>query len=421
MAKRTPAIRVGIFDQIVSGGGVRRLTSDLLEEFSRQAGSSWHFHLMWPYFDSSDNYLVPPRLPHVSFERMQLVEQLDWRRRAGLHLQRFWPGKSRPSSMAGAVKIAREEEQMKARDGSGAGLRWLDQRQQNFDVIYISYPYLTLPRSVDWVPSIPIVTTLHDMAHEFTDAWGEVTSLLREEVKTWTEIADLIVFSSDSVRTQAERVYQIDRRKTRRIYLCPAPKKKTAQNAEKVLRRYGLEGGYIFTLGWAARHKRVQTIIEGFAQFRKDTNRDIPLVIAGPATKDLPTNDLFGLVPNRDVFALGYVEDDEVPALYQNASAVVTASVSEAGLNSMIFEALAHAKPVICSNIPVFVERLGCDEQLALMFDPHSPLSLATALARHFSDPAKAEARVRRGLKFASERTIAEVGRDYLAAFESVL
>ncbi len=63
-------VRVGIFDQIVSGGGVRLFTVKLLEEFSRLAGNDWHFHLMWPLFDSSNHFLPAPQLPHTSFERI---------------------------------------------------------------------------------------------------------------------------------------------------------------------------------------------------------------------------------------------------------------------------------------------------------------------------------------------------------------
>ena len=72
MGSKEKIIRVGIFDQIVSGGGVRLFTLKLLEEFSRQAGSRWRFHLMWPHFDSSNNFLVPPRLRNTTFERIRV-------------------------------------------------------------------------------------------------------------------------------------------------------------------------------------------------------------------------------------------------------------------------------------------------------------------------------------------------------------
>jgi glycosyltransferase involved in cell wall biosynthesis len=78
-------------------------------------------------------------------------------------------------------------------------------------------------------------------------------------------------------------------------------------------------------------------------------------------------------------------------------------------------------RPVICSDIPQFVERLGTDDALALTFDPYSPQSLAAAFAEHFADPARAESRARAAQKFITSRTLSDVGRDYLAAFESVL
>ncbi len=423
MRNRANPIRVGIFDQIVSGGGVRLFTTKLLEEFSRLAGPRWHFHLMWPFFDSSNNFLVRPRLPHTSFERIKSGGASRWRDQIDIFLERVLERQNlrRPDRSSRRVAKIRQEEQQAFRSGSGAGLRWLDERMSNFDLLFMPYPYLTLPREREWRPSKPVVITLHDLAHEFTDAWGGTTLSLRHEMGSWTRLASLVIFSSDFVQREAQRLYGLTPSRRRRIYLCPTAEKRPPKNSARVLLRHRLKKGYIFTIGWAAKHKRVHTIIEGFAQFRKQSNLDISLVIAGPSTETLLNEKLFGLEVGKDLFALGYVRDEEIPALYQNAEVVVTASVSEAGLNSMIFDAMAYGKAVICSNIPPFVERLGTEDRLATIFDPDSPPALAAALRKHFDDPMRAELRIKKAREFVSARTLADVGSDYLAAFESVL
>ncbi len=417
-------IRVGIFDQIVSGGGVRLFTTKLLEEFSRSAGTRWRFHLMWPLFDSSNNYLPPLRLPNVSFERINIDADSRLRKTLVPALKRVSDNRALPRKSRDHIKDYQqklcEEEQRKLRMGDGRGLQWLDERIDTFDLLYMPYPYLTLPGSEDWQPRVPVVITLHDLAHEHTDTWGEVTAPLRREVRKWTQISDLIIFSSDFVMHQAQKIYELPTTRTRRIYLSPDKRDESVRQSD-VLRRYGLTEGYIFTLGWVAKHKRVETLIEGYALFRKKSNVNVPLVFAGPSTENLKGSETHGLRIGEDLFALGYVRDEDIAALYKSSSLIVTASISEAGFNTMIFDAMNLGKPILCSNIPQFVERLGTNDSLALLFDPYSPQSLCDALLGHFNDPGQAQLRVKNAGRFIASRTLADVGRDYLEAFESVL
>ncbi len=422
------AIRVGIFDQIVSGGGVRFFTTKLVEELSRQAGDRWHFHLMWPFFDSSDNLLVPPRVPHTSFERIESDKTLLWSDKFYLALddivQQRGVNTQRHHALLrvrGRATNIRQNEQRNFRSGNGAGLRWLDARMSNFDLVFLPYPYLTLPSQGEWHPSKPVVITLHDLAHEFTDTWGEATMRLRHEMRAWTHLAELVIFSSDSVRREAQKLYGLSADSARTILLAPTEWNHSHGNSSTVLVRYGLQKGYLFTIGWAAKHKRIDTIIRGFALYRKKSKKNIALVIAGPGTEALRNQDLSGLEIGRDVFALGYVTEKDIPALYEHASAVVTASTSEAGLNTVIFDAMMHERAIICSDIPPFVERLGTDDRLAIVFERDNPQALADALLKHFEHPAKAHLRIAEAKRFIAERTLADVAREYLEAFESAL
>jgi glycosyltransferase involved in cell wall biosynthesis len=414
--KKADAVRVGVFDQIVSGGGVRFFTLKLLEEFSRLSAGGWRFHLMWPLFDSSDKFLAAPRLGHVTFERISLDTRARFR---NVLLPALREVAGRSARWARHEDEVRRDEQQALRAGDGRGLRWLDERAAEFDLIYLPYPYLTLPGAGGWRPKKPLVITLHDLAHEETDAWGDLTEPLRREVPRWTRLADLVIFSSDYVKREAQKLYGLPEERARRIHLAPAAVEN--RGGPDARARHGLTGKYVFTLGWAAKHKRVDTIVEGFALFKRRTGADVALVVAGPRTETLTAGDTHGLEAGRDLFALGYVADEDIPGLYRAAEAVVTASVSEAGLNAMIFDAMSYGRPVICSNIPQFVERLGADDALALTFDPLSPQSLAAALDRHFADPVSAASRARAAKKFIDSRTLSDVGRDYLAAFKSAL
>lgn len=412
---KADGLRVGVFDQIVSGGGVRFFTLKLLEEFSRLSAGGWHFHLMWPLFDSSAEFLAAPRLNDVSFERISLDTGARVRNAVLPALRKVAGRSARWSRYEEGV---RADELRALRAGDGRGLRWLDERADRFDLIYLPYPYLTLPGAGEWRPKKPLVITLHDLAHEQTDAWGDLTEVLRREVPRWTQLADLVIFSSDYVKREAQKLYGLPEERARRIHLAPAGIE--TRDGPVAPARHGLTGKYVFTLGWAAKHKRVDTIVEGFALFKRRSGADVSLVLAGPRTELVAAGNTHGLEVGRDLFALGYVADEDIPVLYRHAEAVVTASVSEAGLNAMIFDAMSCGTPVICSNIPQFVERLGLDDSLALTFDPLSPPALADALANHFNDPRRAKWRARNAQRFISSRTLSDVGADYLAAFKSV-
>ncbi len=432
-------VHVGIFDQIVSGGGVRLFTVKLLEEFSRLAGNNWHFHLMWPLFDSSNHFLPAPQLPHTSFERIGIDANARTRNRIFTTLEKN--ARARKTSHLNNLPAskfftdyeqhARFLEQRSLRALDGRGLRWLDERTNEFDLIFMPYPYLTLPQLEEWQPRKPVVITLHDLAHEHTDAWSELTEPLRREVKKWTHLADLVVFSSDFISNEARGIYGLPVSRAKRIYLVPnetgageqsESDQRMSEASAEVRRRYGIaKRKYVFTLGWAARHKRVETIVEGFALFKQKSNADVALVIAGPNTETLLRGDTHGLEIGRDLFALGYVDDEDIPVLHQNSSLVVSASISEAGLNAVIMDAMYHGKAVACSNIPQFTERLGTDDALALMFDPYSPQSLAEVFLKHFNDPAQSARRAQNAQQFIHSRNLSHVGREYLEAFASVL
>ncbi len=426
---KAKVISVGIFDQIVSGGGVRLFTTKLLEEFSKLAGDKWRFHLMWPLFDSSNNFLPQPRLPHTTFERISIDPAARVHNKVIPQLYELSSNGNSGGKTLGSAnarlqeyeRAAREHEQGNLRSGEGQGLRWLDERISRFNLIFFPYPYLTLPGKREWQPSKPVVITLHDLAHEQTDAWGEMTEPLREEASRWTQISRLVIFSSEYIKSEAQKIYGLPEERVRRIYLAPSEESEANEMPCDVRSRYGLDKEYILTLGWAAKHKRVETIIEGFALFKKKSKKDIALVIAGPRTEELLSENTFGLEFGHDLFALGYVREEDIPALYKHSSLVVTASISEAGLNAMIFDAMKYERAVVCSHIPQFIERLGTDDSLALTFDPFSPHSLAEALCKHFDNPERAGLRVDRARKFIASRPLSEVGKEYLEAFESVL
>jgi glycosyltransferase involved in cell wall biosynthesis len=108
----------------------------------------------------------------------------------------------------------------------------------------------------------------------------------------------------------------------------------------------------------------------------------VKLVLAGGAgwLLDLRRDVLAGLpeqVAER-IVTTGYVIDDDVPALYSGALALVFPSLYE-GFGFPVVEAMRCGTPVICANTSSLPELAG---EAGLLVDPLSVSQIAGAMAR---------------------------------------
>jgi glycosyltransferase involved in cell wall biosynthesis/Flp pilus assembly protein TadD len=393
--------RLAIFDQIVSAGGVRRFTLAMVDRWLAQnKPTDLQLTLFWPSMDSAGQALSLPYMylpPHLT------VRQIP----RGLPLSR--------------------------------GLVWLSEQSSEFDLIYCPSTVQMLSPDQQIRLAAPVVVTLHDLAHEFTEAWGPLTLAVKLETRYWAHFAQAIIFSSDYIRNEAICLYHIPPEKTYRVYLAPPLVEASMPEPTRVaaLRsRYRLPLQFVLSPGTAMVHKNPLTVIEAFG-WLKQQGYNLPLVLIGPLVENLipgmqttattPYHRMvqrriqeLGLEIGRDLFILGHVPDAEIPVFYAASSLVVTATRSEAGLSGPVFEAMWYQRPVVCSAIPQFIERLGTDEHLVYMFDPNDPYDLAQAIRRWADDPAGAEHRVAEAYAWVSQRSWDDVAREYLEIFQSI-
>ena len=85
---------------------------------------------------------------------------------------------------------------------------------------------------------------------------------------------------------------------------------------------------------------------------------------------------------SRSVVDLGFVAEEDVPALYRAARVLVFPSLFE-GFGLPVLEALASGCPVACSRIPPLVELA---DGVARFFDPLDPASMARAIREAWQD-----------------------------------
>jgi glycosyltransferase involved in cell wall biosynthesis len=83
---------------------------------------------------------------------------------------------------------------------------------------------------------------------------------------------------------------------------------------------------------------------------------------------------------------LGYIPDDELPALFENADALAL-PYREIDQSGVLMTAVSHGIPVLASEVGGFEEILD-HEQSALLFDPDRPGALADCIERIVEDEA---------------------------------
>jgi glycosyltransferase involved in cell wall biosynthesis len=160
----------------------------------------------------------------------------------------------------------------------------------------------------------------------------------------------------------------------------------------RVLRRLGLAPGYVLYVGGFDAKKDVPTLVRAHARLGELAP---PLVLAG--TGDAPTGER--------VRAIGFVPEEDLPALYRGASCFAFPALSE-GFGLPVLEAMACGTPTVCADAGALPETAG---DAALFFPPGDADALASALQRLQAEgPAWSARALAHAARFTWERTATE-------------
>jgi glycosyltransferase involved in cell wall biosynthesis len=270
----------------------------------------------------------------------------------------------------------------------------------------------------------PVVTTIHDLSFEHLPETFKLRSRtqLRLTVRRTARKAALILTLSEFSRRDIIETYAVD---PERVIVTPAAApthfKPIANETElKAIReRYGISANYLLSLGSIQPRKNLTRLIEAFLGLRKSRPHDaLPqLVIAGK--RGWLDDEVFRAAQqdglNESVKFIGYVPEEDLPALYSGAMCFVYPSYFE-GFGLPVLEAMQCGVPVIAGNQTSLPEVAG---DSALLFDPFDTTALGEAIARvvgHSDYRAELQAR---GLKRAAEFSWIATARLTLKAYES--
>jgi glycosyltransferase involved in cell wall biosynthesis len=241
------------------------------------------------------------------------------------------------------------------------------------------------------VSRLPLVTTIHDLQHEFYPRFFGRLELSYRKLfyNRLPQRSELLITPSRFVaETVAERLgfpleriraihHGIDHERFHPLALEREP----------------------FLLFPAARwpHKNHETLLEAFALLRR-RRPELRLLLTGRGNDQAP--------PREGVEAHGHVSLEQLADLYQRASALVFPTLYE-GFGQPPLEAMACGLPVACSDISVLREVCG---EAARFFDPTSAEAIAETVGELLDRPGDL---VRRGLERAAAFTWKRSAREH--------
>lgn len=267
------------------------------------------------------------------------------------------------------------------------------------------------------------IITIHDLSYlrypEFFSTRKNVWHRMIN-VKKLIKKFDKIVSVSENTKNDIAVLCRIDELKVKVISSAISENCKRVDNINEltlVKNIYNLPGEFILYLGTIEPRKNIENLIEAYNLFKKRTDSNVKLVIAG--SKGWKYKYIFELISksqySQDIIVLGYVEDAHKPALYTLSKLLVYPSFYE-GFGFPPLEAMFCGTPVIASYSSSLPEVCA---DAALLVNPYNPNDISSALEELMSNNDLREKLIKKGLARASSYSWANTAKKYIELFNS--
>lgn len=260
------------------------------------------------------------------------------------------------------------------------------------------------------------ITVVHDMSPVIHSQWHPFLSAFLQKIFLPSIIrkADLVITNSSFSKSEIERLIKISSQKVVFAHLGISEIFKPTVKPS-IQGQYGIYKKYILYQGTIEPRKNLLNLIRAYELYRHaNPQSNIQLIISGKtgwkATKVIKKK--YDSLYRDDIILLGYVERNDMPALYSGASLFVYPSFYE-GFGLPVLEALACGIPVIASNsssIPEVADRF------AKYFDPHNIQDISNCIEEGLERLHKKEEQI----EFASSFTWENTARKVLEAVKAL-
>jgi len=265
--------------------------------------------------------------------------------------------------------------------------------------------------------------TVHDLSfiRVPTAASPPLKAYLDAVVPPSVAAADHILADSEATKADLIELYRTPGDKITVLYSGVNPRFRRVDDAEALRRvrlKYGLANSYILSVGTVQPRKNYSRVVEALSALRQ-AGHDLHYVIAGGS--GWLEDELEATIEREGmgeyVHLLGLVDDEDLPALYSGARALVMISLYE-GFGLPVLEAMACGTPVITSNLSSLPEVGG---SAALLVDPHDTEAVQDAILRLEADAATRTRLIKAGYQQAERFSWARAARQLKAIYDEIL
>ena len=192
-----------------------------------------------------------------------------------------------------------------------------------------------------------------------------------------------------------------------------------ANETAPVIRALGLPDEYVLFVGTLEPRKNLLGLAEAYRDLLLDLPDAPKLVIAGRPGWHFARlmDDLQAVGISQHLVVKQDVTDEQLPALYNHALALVTPSFYE-GFGLTALEAMACGTVPIVSRVSSLPEIVG---DVGLLINPHDSDSIAAALKTALTDSGWRREQAAAALRRAAKFSWLDTARSVLECYESVL
>jgi glycosyltransferase involved in cell wall biosynthesis len=270
--------------------------------------------------------------------------------------------------------------------------------------------------------SCPTVVTVHDISYESFPHFFSLRDrlLLSITVPLSCRRAARVIAVSEWTKRDLVQRYGIAAEKIRVIHEAADERFNPGVPAGEVVRvraQHVAGQRYILAVGNLQPRKNLARLVDAFAALIADgaVEEDLVLAIAGQVHWRGST--LYQAVEaqgmQQRVRFLGYVPDEDLPALYRGAVVFAHPALYE-GFGLPPLEAMACGTPVVCSNAASLPEVVG---EAAVLFDPQDTGALSRALRDLLGDEERRRALASAGQARAAQFSWQRAARETVAVY----
>lgn len=283
---------------------------------------------------------------------------------------------------------------------------------------YFDFYFVSLPKNV----KIKSVVTIHDciplaFPKQFPSGIkGKVRLLIQ---KNSLKNINAVITDSNSSKRDIVKYLKYPEEKITTIYLSAGEifTRLPEKQSQEVKEKYSLKDNFILYVGDINYNKNIEGLIRAFNNVG---NNDSQMVLVGKAFEDnslAEVQKIKSLINeldlSRKIKILGFVEDNELVKLYNQAGVFCMPSFYE-GFGLQILEAMKCGCPVVTANISSLPEITG---EAAVLINPNNINSISDAINKLLSDNVFRKKMIEKGFtqadKFSWENSVNQTIRIY--------